>query len=355
MKILFLANTTTQVFNAAILSHTTFDIYKCDVYYTKNVETQVKYYKDEGYFENVYKIELVADVMSRRNMLTRSIVRIKNALDLKKIIKNLPSNPKEYERVLASGVSLRNFEYYYAIKKINKNVKFSLYEEGICEYVELSCPKDYFKILFSKIFFRHFIFEDCDSLYVHSPAMVVNKWGNIEIKEIPSILENENFKKDTLKAFNYQGNELNGVKNKFIIIEQAFPTQEEDKIQQQLITSITKEAGKENVFIKLHPRSHASKYTNYNTFSTKIPLEVIALNEEIFGNVFVSITSSAVANFKLFFDREPTVILLSQCLKKNSDIYVTDFFDRLKGTYKENNFYFPKDYDEFLRIVRNIK
>lgn len=354
MAVLFLVNTPAQVMNAAVIAMTLYSHEECDAYFTENVSREVESLARQNVFKAIYEIELVKDILQRKNILSRALVRIKNALDIDLIIRSLPTSPLKYSRVFVSGVSLRNFEYYYAVKKINKRVSLSLYEEGIYEYYELGVKKSYFKILFSKIFFGQYYLNNCDSVYVHNPKFVQNIWSNITVKEIPSYSSKKEIIKTLNLAFEYNKTQMEGIHNKFIVIEQAFSNPSDEERQKELISLLVRYVGTDRVFIKMHPRSSSNKYKNVNIIDTRVPLEIIGMNEDIFDNVYVSIVSSAIANFKLFLNKEPNVIMLYELLGGIQNKNVNILFEHLKNSYNNGAFYTPKNITEFINQIGHL-
>ena len=357
VMILFLVNTPMQLMNAAILAKTEFAGKCCDIYYTKNVKSQAENLLKKNFFNNIYEISLVEDVLNRSNKLNRALVRIKNALDLNKIKKTLPSDPMQYDRILASGVSLRNFEIYYAIKSLNKKVKLSLYEEGICEYYYMA-KKSIGKILFSYIFFGRYYLNDCDSLYVHSPELVSIAWDHIKLHKICDIKDKYEILNDLSDAMYYKPTLLKDLNDCIVVLEQAFYNKDQEDFQKKIIEDISNLFSKEKVIIKLHPRSPLDKYDNeYKILETKAPFEIVALNEDILSHTFVSVTSSAVLNFKMMLNMEPKTILLNRMATKNND-QVNEFDKlvlRVQNQYSNSNLLIPYSNDEFIEFLKKEK
>lgn len=313
---LFLLNTPTQLLNAMVLIHGRFPGTECDAYYTDNLREFFEKQEIHAFFKNAYPIELLPDIWARSSGLKRSIVRIKNALDFRKIVNGgLPSEPALYQRVFASGISLRNYEIYYAIKARNPKAMLSLYEEGICEYYNLG-ERSIPQTVFSYFFFGHYYKREADSLYVYEPSAAVRVWKNAEVKPIPKAFDPE-LRAAVNRVFGYQKTVLDGGPGKVVILEQAFDKKEDQEKQNKWIRKLEKTFGRENIIIKLHPRSEVSKYGDGYTYcETSIPLEILIMNESVSHHLFVSVSSSAVLNFRLMFQIEPDTIVLNRIERK---------------------------------------
>lgn len=347
--ILFLAMTPAQLMNAVVLAKSSFFNQKCDIYITPNLSIYLDKLSRCKVFNEIYGYDLVKDITNRGNVVSRAIVRIKNALDMNSIKKTLRSDPNKYERIFVSGISLRNYEVYYAIKSVNKDIRLSLYEEGICEYYQLM-EKNPFKIIFSYIFFHRYYMRDCEDLYVYEPSVVRSKWDNIIIKQIPRFINNKEILTILNELFSYSTNEMLFDK-KVIFLESAFYSNDLEELQLCLIEKTIERFGKDNVIIKMHPRSQLDKYnSDYLTMHSSTPLEIMAANLDVEDNIFVSLSSSGVINFKLMLNKEPTIICLNGIYKKRID-ESDKVFDRVAQLCEKNNFYLinqVEDYDLFI-------
>ena len=355
--ILFLVNTSTQLMNTIVLSRTIYKEYRCDIYYTDNLKEYIEKANNHKVFNCCYQITLPRDVLNRRSVINRAIVRVKNAIDIKSIKRDLPSDPGIYEKVLLSGQSLRNIEFYYAIKDLNHNVHLGLYEEGAFEYCMLGIKKSWSKVLFSKLFFRRYYLEECEDAFLYEPTLVNNIWTNIKIKGIPQFSDDHELKEILNNVFSYKRTILDGKRGKIVFIEQAFFDQERDDQQVALINEIISEIGQKDVFVKMHPRSKIGKYNlSRDSLIGGTPLELMIMNENIEDNIFISITSSATTNFKVIFNEEPIIIMLYKLFLSHSIVSHEneEFISRVKNICNNNTFFIPESTKEFKTLLLNL-
>ena len=351
---LFLAMTPAQMMNATVLAGSVLKNEPCDIYITSNLDAYRDKLEQSRLFHAVYGYSLVKDITGRSNALSRAVVRIKNAIDLKEIKQSLPSDPAMYTRVFAAGISLKNYEVYYAIKVKNKDVRFSLYEEGICEYYHLT-EKDPLKILFSKIFFHGYYMKDCDSLYVYEPRAVKCKWDNIEVKPIPRFVDDEKKLQVINELFSYRAEECKIFDRKVVFLESSFYTEDHETVQRKILEQTVAKFGLENVVIKMHPRSSADKYGDaYTCVSSSVPLEILAANGAIEDNIFVSMSSSGIINLKLMLDKEPEIFCLNGIYKKEQK-EVREVFDRVAALCHKQNFHIFDRFEAFDRFELSAK
>lgn len=351
---LFLIMTPAQLMNAIVLRKTVFKDIKCDAYMTSNLDKYRDSLENSNVFNKVYSYELLPDITGRQNAFKRMFVRIKNALDVKKIPAMMPSDAKSYECIFASGVSLRNYEIYYAFKKVNPSLRIALYEEGICEYYILS-QNSGFKKAFSHFFFNSYYLEDCRELYVYEPSIVKSAWDNIEIKAIPKFYDKPELM-DTLNAvFGFNTDETLVYLNKVVFLESCYDDDlASEKYQLELLDKVVESVGYENVIVKMHPRSPVDKYPDrFKIVFSNIPFEILAVNMDLDKCAFVSTCTSAIVNPKLILDKEPVVVCLDRLNDKelNESDY---FFDRVANIYETKCFFIPESDDQYKAALETI-
>ena len=108
----------------------------------------------------------------------------------------------------------------------------------------------------------------------------------------------------------------------------------------------------------MHPRSEANKYRiPKENMINGTPIEMMIINEKITDNVFVSITSSATTNFKVVFDEEPVVVMLYRIFstKSSASAEYEMYIQKVKDSYRSQNFYIPKSEDEFFEIIADYE
>lgn len=351
---LFLAMTPAQLLNCIVLQATVFKDAESDLYYTENIKQYAERVRQYYLFRNEYEYKLVDDITDRSNAIKRGIVRIKNAIDIRIIDKTAPSDLRKYDRAFVSGISLRNYEIYYAIKRKNKDAKIVIYEEGICEYHHFM-EKNYFKELFSMIFFHTYYPKDCKEMYVYEPSVVRSRWENITIKSIPKFTQNDYLLQLLNRIFSYKKEDYEPYKGKVIFLESCFYDQESEKRQLEYLNLLIEHFGKEKIIIKMHPRSSDSKYDkNLNIIYSQIPFEIIAANMDIENNIFVSIATSVIINFKLMLGKEPFIICLNRMNKAAEKTESEKVFDRVQCCYSSNKFFIPTNTDELKKCLEEI-
>ncbi len=352
---LFLIMTPSQLLNAIVLSKMVLKDIECDAYITANLDKYKSAVERCQVFKNVYSYELLPDITRRQNIFKRMLVRVKNAMDVKKIPGMVPSDLKKYECIFASGVSLRNYEIYYAAKRLNPSVRISLYEEGICEYYSLT-QKSKSKKLFSHFFFHSYYLEDCRELYVYEPGIVKSYWDNITVKAIPRFYDDKDLMSLLNNVFSFNIEETRIYLKKVVFLESCYDEDlESEKYQLELLNKVIEAVGTEKVIVKLHPRSSKDKYPeNIKSVYSYIPFEILAANMDLDGCAFVSTCTSAIVNPKLILNKEPVVVCLDRI--NNKELNESDYvFDRVAGLYESKRFYMPGSEAELTDALNELK
>lgn len=354
--ILFLAHTPMQLMNAVILAKTEFISDSCDLYYTDSLSIQVSRLEKEGVFHSQKLIRVKAYQAKNSNLVSKMVTKIRNIVDLKQIRNSLPTDPMQYSRVLISGITLRNIEFYYAIKSLNPDVRLSVYEEGTSEYCNLS-QKKLFEILVSKICFHRYYLQDCDSIYVHMPQLVSLAWKHISIEEIQEVRYGSALFNILNRVMGYKTETLKDCAGKIIFLEQAFYDESSERAQKAMLEQICKAVGYENVRIKLHPRSMAEKYgKEYSYLEVNCPFEIVAMNEPVDEITFISINSSAIFNFKLMLKQEPQIVLLNKIAGNDSGITpeIDHLIVKLQGICADRSPLIPESTLELTEILKHL-
>lgn len=348
---LFLAMTPAQLMNSIVLARTVFAGEENDLYYSDNLAEYARRLESAHAFCAVYRYELVRDLTDRSNAVKRALVRIKNALDLSKVKKSLPSNPLSYQRVFLSGVSLRNYEFYYAIKSFNRDAQITLYEEGVCEYYYLS-RKRFSQELFSRLFFHRYYLADCRELYVYEPDVVECAWKNIALRKIPKFNENPSLLRLLNDVFGLRERDCSIYENKVVFLESCFEREEDEARQRAGLRMLLDSYGTDRVIIKMHPRSPREKYAHdVRTVYSSVPFELIMSNANPDNMILASVMTSVLINAKLMLDREPAVICLNR-MDRNTELSAIErVFERVRMTYEKERFFIPRNAEELREVI----
>ena len=117
---------------------------------------------------------------------------------------------------------------------------------------------------------------------------------------------------------------------------------------------------KEQIAIKMHPRRKVDRFKDLGVESmkaSKVPWEVIQLNQNYSGCVFMTVTSSAVFSSDIYFGDKCYKILLYKCLKtppSSIDAKFEAYVQKYKERFGSDYLFIPESYDELKSILMKL-
>lgn len=192
-----------------------------------------------------------------------------------------------------------------------------LFEEGIGSYMKFignfySQPTTFFKKIKGKLRDIKIHKIKVSKFFVFSPELL--EWDPpFPIVQIEKISKNdEKFIKIVNTIFNY-----NDIKDhydkKILFFEECYFSDGVAINDMDVIDDLINIVGKENIFIKIHPRNKFNRFkeigiqTNENT---EVPWEVIALNINLEDKILITITSGAVLNILTILGIKPQQVIM---------------------------------------------
>lgn len=230
------------------------------------------------------------------------------------------------------------------IKK-NKHIEVKLFDEGLSTYTDIyqkiisniSKKRRYLSVLTR----RKFIHERVNGIYLFEPDLLC--WNSPypvhKIKKADK--DDTEYKKLLNKAFGYEEIQ-DKYDKKFIFFEESFYHENIEIGDVELVEKIGQMVGKENIFIKIHPRNPNNRFEKLGYATNKdtgIPWEIIAFNKDFSDSIFVSISSSSVLTPRILFGQKTQTYLLHKCLKVESPFATTsaqEYFDKFLEKFGEN-------------------
>lgn len=148
---------------------------------------------------------------------------------------------------------------------------------------------------------------------------------------------------------------------KVIFFEQSFRVDGVDFDDIQIVKDIISVVGKENVLIKMHPRSRENRFSDLGVDvkdKTYIPWEIIALNmgEDANKPILISYSTGALVLPQLYWGISQKSISLVDCeeykIKNYHDKEMLEYFDTYKKICKDKRLgNLPKNREEFLSLL----
>ena len=117
---------------------------------------------------------------------------------------------------------------------------------------------------------------------------------------------------------------------------------------------------KHEIAIKMHPRRTYDRFASLGVESlkaSKVPWEVIQLNQDYSGCIFMTVTSSAVFSSDIYFGDKCYKILLYKCLKtppSSIDARFEAYVQKYRERFGSDYLYIPESYDELKDILLRL-
>ncbi len=114
---------------------------------------------------------------------------------------------------------------------------------------------------------------------------------------------------------------------------------------------------KDKIAIKMHPRRKVDRFSSLGVESlkaSKTPWEVIQLNQNYSGSIFMTVSSSAVFSSDIYFGDKCYKILLYKCLKtppSSIDAKFEAYVQKYKERFGSEYLFIPESYEELKEIL----
>lgn len=223
------------------------------------------------------------------------------------------------------------FLYYCMIQNIEGTMlNVHIYDEGTASYVTSiserlkkdGIPHNYFGDKSFKFAVKEIL------LYAPELRIVQDIYP---VNNIPKIdRNNQNIKNIFNKIFCYNG----FIEEKYVYFESATFQDLKVTMDSYILKIVTNLVGKENIVVKLHPRTQNDRFTRrgYNVMPREsVPWEIYMLNENVENKIFISNSSTSALTAKTIFNvTVPTI-----------NLFRLDFLEETLYTRQKN---FPKVY-----------
>lgn len=321
MRILFLCKTPYQIMVAVRIKNTIYKNDICDVIVFDTIANGLKLSRniDESHaFNKCYYLEN-----------TRQNINF-----LKKVILRLTYRPKialadKYDEVFLANVY--DWRENALIKRLRKQtspeVKVNMYEDGYATYSDFYGDflasldsKNFLKRYYNKRFYSEYF--QLKDLFVFTPKLVC--WGQgYKIHEIEKIADSDIVYKNEINAIFGYDSMTDCYSQKYIFFEESYYADGVDVADVDLVEKIATVVGKDNLFVKIHPRNRVNRFKELGYVTndcTAIPWEVIAMNIDIKDKTLLTIASgSALTSLINLKSRPQKIIMFMNCDEFDED------------------------------------
>ncbi len=368
-KVLIICNTVLQIIFATNLKYTLF--LDCDVDlvisdHTKNTDRIAKNPDEISAFSHIYHVKTAELDHNPAAIVSKGALGlIKDELKKENILKQIIELDSSYDMILTANLDKFAELVFECQYKHNKAISLYMYEDGLSAYCVLGeqlkkkrhAEKSSIHTAFDYALGKQYAHNHIKGIYLFDPGLCA--WDDcIPFLKMPKIDKDNKKLVQTLNAlFNYSQMK-DHYNTKYIFFEESYHVEGIEVNDLELVNTISEIVGKENIFVKTHPRNRVNRFeelgykTNEDTF---IPWELIALNENIEDKVLLSIASGSIANPYLMLGLRTKSIVLLKCANgfsdDNSNIYNDFLFQKVYSVHTDI-FCIPENIDGLKMILQ---
>lgn len=334
---------------------------------SKNSERIYKNLKGSNIFNNCYfyRIQDIAWEKGER-ALKKIWLSFKNIANAKEVVqKAIHVNLDNKYDIMLVYVDGRFEEqvFFKAIKKDNPNACCELYEEGYVSYFSSRGVLEH-KLTFASLMFgvmkishkrNALISNNIRKAWYFHPTLVQYS-PKFDIEKIPEFdKENIEMIEKINMVFHYMPEKTS--RYKIVFLEGCSYTDFAQTDDMELLAQLTEWVGKEDILVKLHPRTKENRFAErgYQTNKTNVPLELMIMNKEYEGSIFVTVESGSPLSCLLNLKSKNKIILLQKCTKypnrSMKNPHFVRLIDELSEHYAKGQLIIPENIDEFKRAI----
>lgn len=304
-------------------------------------------------------------ICTSENFETNTQFKIKSPAERKRITQN-PQNifgeiPKDKYTDFFIGVPYAyDILLYYYLVKNGCQPTVHLYEEAQITYLLDWTAKIAVSGVFHEEYGADSITRCSKNCLLYEPDLYVGR-GFSSFVTIPKISCDEETKRIYNSLFEYS----TMPQEKYIFLEENFIGDANCVTDIDCLDELARYVGKENITVKMHPRSPHDRFTHkgYKLLTeSKVPLEMLILNNDVSDKVFVTISSGGGVSCDVMFDKPVYSINLFKfmLIGKNFHVRETNFnkyFNRLMERINKNDIsiFCPTNSEEFAEVIRYLE
>lgn len=259
----------------------------CDQLKKNDIFSEVYYIETKDILALRNKAEIIKDyadmALGNTNRFANYLTEIKNRF---------------FDELIVYNYDVDIIGLYSILYTINKNIRVSLYEEGVLSYTYGVRPtgnmkRNMIKIL-RNISGRKDISASFHNFYCFYPQLYK---GDLIPVSVPHIVAGDECSLQLKLVFSIDSKTLR-YEQKYIFFTSVYDFEGEVPIGEfEVVSRLAELVGKNNLLIKTHPRDTRTIYQD-NGFSvdanSEIPWEVIQLSKDFSDKVFITVNSSSV-------------------------------------------------------------
>ena len=315
--IAFIVATPLELFNSLMIMHHHFSGDKVDLFVLDiacDMRPVIEKCREESQIDDVYFLDDICKRPSRIGTIYDHVHLTGKQRKFLNVIRD-----KEYTDLFSTWVGSPATWIFTKIKKRNPKLHLHFYEEGTGVYLRKICL-DYHGIKFLYKILGYFCESDyIEDIYMYAPQLA-QITSDVCLKSIGCANQND------IENFAYLKKDIIPYSEKVLFLENNFYSLPEYNVnEEQLLDIISKIISKEQIKVRLHPRTRENNYTTlgYSVDGNKsVPWENIVGFKDVIGDlILISTISTAVFTPKLIYGYEPRVVLLGNLIDNERELF----------------------------------
>ena len=312
-KALMVSNTIYQLFVLTKLAYDYKEL-ECDLIISNQTKGQKDLYErliNCGVFRNVYYVETLDFAWLKKDTLYNKLNYNMKEFLHSKFIRSLYKTEK-YDIVFVNNIDSNYTKLLIDIsKRYNQLSEIYLFEDGLINYTE-----DFVKMLNSV---SENLVKEINGIYLFNPDNVFTE-DKLKTYKINKINKNDIKFKDLVNyIYDYKGCS-DKYEEKIIFLEDSILGDGFKEFNdEELLDQISNVLGKENIFVKRHPRNKNDRFRakGYKTNDIlNIPWEVILLNNDFNNKLLITVCSGSMFTPSTVFNDNIKGIFLTKLVNK---------------------------------------
>lgn len=351
-KVLVTCSTPYQLLVATQVVSTFFPSFQADLIITDQMNDSKEIYNQclhHGWWHNVFYLkEKQLNALPMKEKLKGLYASYTSS---EKHLRQFIQLHETYDVFLYANLSLMNQYLARCLKGRNKGLCCEIFEDGAMTYAAM-----FGKLLYSaspKIRLQLSQIQNPHTMYLFSPQSLAYQ-PTCPVKKIPSAYSWKDLQVLD-QIFHYQEE---GYDTPALFFEESYFCDGISIGDIALVERAVKPIGKENLFVKIHPRNPENRFAaeGYKTnHCLSTPWELIILHHSFENTLFLTIGSSAATNPYTIFGMPVKTIFLCE-LVENKENLRQQILDQTKAicTGRPDLFFFPKSWEEYDALVDQL-
>ncbi len=270
---------------------------------------------------------------------------------------------KQYDYVFLYNIDKYSIPLLAYVMRNNQHIVFRRFEEGLISYTGYHISTSAKILLFAGRLFARIrkqlwlddVYDGC--YYLEPSHVVINKGApylslrkiNVQDRALVATLNS---------VFGYQPI---AIEEQFIFFEDCYANDGHRINDLELLEEVAHIVGKENISVKLHPRSRKDRFTplGYKVMDVvSAPWEIIHMNQAQNDKVLMSVASGTLISTMHLFEQQGTVVLLHHLMDADEyvkKVAINDNFELFLERAQNDTIIVPDSFEELKEFMSGRK